>query len=72
MVYADGDNKLGGIVHTIKNTTASVFASKENELGVNTDKTNYAVKSRDKHAGQNRNMKLGNKSLESLEQFRYL
>jgi len=26
---------------------------------------------RDKHAGQNRNMKLGNKTFESLKQFRY-
>jgi len=28
--------------------------------------------SRDKHAGQNRNLKLGNKTVESLEQPRYL
>jgi hypothetical protein len=28
--------------------------------------------SRGKHAGQNRNMKLGSKSFEGLEQFRYL
>jgi hypothetical protein len=28
--------------------------------------------SRDKHAGQNCNMKVGNTSFESLEQFRYL
>jgi hypothetical protein len=39
LVYADDVYKLGGSVHTIKENTASVIASKETGLEVNADKT---------------------------------
>ena len=51
LVYADDVNILGGSVHTVeKNTEVLVFASKENGLDVNADKTKYMVRSRDQNA----------------------
>jgi len=52
LVYADDVNILGGSVHTVKkNTESLVVANKENGLGVNADKTQYMVMSRDQNAG---------------------
>jgi hypothetical protein len=54
LVYADGVNKLGWSIHTIrKNTDALLIASKEIGLEVNAEKTKYMVMSRDQNAGQN-------------------
>jgi hypothetical protein len=44
--------------------------SKEIGLEVNAKKTKYMVMSHDQHAGQNHNVKTGNKSFERVEQFR--
>jgi hypothetical protein len=64
---------MGGSINTIKkNTEALVIASKEIGLEVSTEKTKYMVTSRDQNAGQNSNINLGNESLESVEQFKYL
>jgi hypothetical protein len=64
---------MGGSVHTTKiNTEALVATSKKNWSEVNTQLTKYMVMSRDQHAGQNQNIKIGNKSLERVKQFRYL
>jgi hypothetical protein len=51
-----------------KNTEALLIASKE----VNSEKTKYMVMSLDQNAGQNGNMQIGNKSFETVEQFKYL
>jgi hypothetical protein len=52
LVYADGANKLGGSVHTIKKNAEAVAVSiKETGLEVNVDKTMYMVMSRDQYAG---------------------
>jgi hypothetical protein len=51
LVNADYVNILGGCVHTIKNTDASVVASEKTGLAVNADKTKYMVMSRDQNAG---------------------
>jgi hypothetical protein len=60
-------------MHTIKkNTEALVVASKETGLEVNAEKTKYMVMSPDENGGQNHNIKIENKSLESVEQFKYL
>jgi hypothetical protein len=73
LVYADDVNIEGGSVHAIKkNTEALVVATKEIGLEVNAEKTKYIVMSRDQHAGQNHNIKIGNKSFERVEEFRYL
>jgi hypothetical protein len=64
---------LGESIHAIrKNTEALVIASKEIGLEANTEKTKYMVMSRDQNAGQNGNIQMGNKSFETVEQFKYL
>jgi hypothetical protein len=53
-------------------TEALVIASKEIGLEVNAEKTKYMVMSRDQNVGQNVNVQRGNKSFETVEQFKYL
>jgi hypothetical protein len=73
LVYANDVNILGGGVHTIKkNTEALIFARKEIGVELNAEKTKYIVMSRNQNAGQNHNIQLDNKSLERVEQFKYL
>ena len=72
-VYADDINMLGGSVHTIKeNAEALIVASKETGVEVNADKTKYIIMSRDQNAEQRHNMKTDNRTLESVEEFKYL
>ena len=49
-----------------------LIASKETGLEVNAEKTKYMVMSRDQNAGQNGYIQIGNKSFETVEQFKYL
>jgi hypothetical protein len=64
---------LGGSIHTIrKNTEALLIASKEIGLEVNAEKTKYMVMSLDQNSGQNGYIQIGNKSFETVEQFKYL
>ena len=64
---------LGGSAHTVnKNTEESALASEEIGIEVSTEKTKYMIMSRDQHAGQNCSLKIGNKSFDRLEHFRYL
>jgi hypothetical protein len=64
---------LGGSIHTIrKNTEVLLVASKEIGLEVNAEKTKYMVMSRDQNAGQNGCIQTGNKSFETVKQFKYL
>jgi len=52
LVYADV-NIVGGSIHTVKKINeALVVASKQNDLEVNADKTNYTVMSQDQNAGR--------------------
>jgi hypothetical protein len=63
---------LDGSVHAIKeNTEALVVDSKEIGLEVNAEKTKYMVMSRNQNVGQNHNIKIDNKSFESVEEFKY-
>jgi len=55
-----------------ENTRAIVIASKEIGLEVNADITKYMITSPDQNAGQDHNIKIGNKSFERVEKFRYL
>jgi hypothetical protein len=41
-------------------------------LEVNAEKTKYMVMSRDQNAGENGNIRIGNKLFETVEQFKYL
>jgi hypothetical protein len=64
---------LGGSIHTIrKNTEALLIASKDIGLEINAEKSKYMVMSPDQNAGQNGNIQTGNKSFETVEQFKYL
>jgi len=71
LAYADDVNMLGGSIHTIKGSAgALIVASKENRLEVNADKTKYRVMSQDQNAGRSHNMKIYNRSLEIVEEFK--
>jgi hypothetical protein len=66
-------NLLGDNTDTInKNTQTLIDASKEVGLQVNVEKTKYMLVSWDQNAGQNREIKIGNRSFENVSQFKYL
>ena len=72
LVYADDVNILDGSIHTVKeNTEASVVASKETGLEINSDKTKYIaclkIRMQDSHS-----IKTDNSSFERLEDIKYL
>jgi hypothetical protein len=72
-MHADDINILGGSIHTIKkNAEALVVATKEIGLEVNADKTKYMIMSRDRNAGRSHCMRIGNSSIERVEEFKYL
>jgi hypothetical protein len=73
LAYADDVNLLGDDIDTIyKNTETLIDASKKVGLEVNVEKTKYMLASRDQNAGQNRDIKIGNRSFENVSQFKYL
>jgi hypothetical protein len=57
---------------TKKNTQTLIDASKEVGLDVNTEKTKYMLPSRHQNAGQNHDIKIGNRCFENVSQFKYL
>jgi ribosomal protein S2 len=57
---------------SLQRTQTLIDASKEVGLEVNTEKTKYMLLSRYQHAGQNQDIKIGNRSFENVAQFRYL
>jgi hypothetical protein len=66
-------NLLGGNIHTIKkNTETSIDASKEVRLEVCKEKTRYMLLSHHQNARQNHVMKMDNRSIRNVAQFRYL
>jgi hypothetical protein len=66
-------NLLGNNIDTInKNTQTLIDASREVGLEVNVEQTKYMLVSRDQNAGQNREIKIGNRSFENVPQFMYL
>jgi hypothetical protein len=71
--YADDVNILGGSVHTVReNAEALEVATKEIGLKVNTDKTKYMVMSRDRNEGRGHGVKIYNRSIERVEELKYL
>jgi hypothetical protein len=70
LVYADDVNLLGDNIDTIKrNTQTLIDASKEIGLELNTEKTKYMLLSHHQNAGQNHDIRIGNRCFENVEQF---
>jgi hypothetical protein len=66
-------NLLGDNIDTInKNTETLIDANKEVCLEVNVEKAKYVLVSHDQNAGQNWEIKIGNRSFENVSQFKYL
>jgi hypothetical protein len=69
LVYADDVNILGDNINTMKkNTKTLIDAIKEVGLEVNTEKTKYMLLSRHQNVGQNHDIKIANRSLETVAQ----
>jgi hypothetical protein len=67
LAYADDVNLLGDKIDTInKNTQTLIDASKEVGLDVNVEETKYMLVSRDQNAGQNREIKVENRSFKNV------
>jgi hypothetical protein len=72
LAYADDVNLLGDNIDTTnKNKETLIDASMEVGLEVNIEKTKYMLVSRDQNAGQNQDIKTGNRSFENVSQFKY-
>jgi hypothetical protein len=66
-------NLLGDNIDTVKkNTETLIDASKEVGLEINVEKIKYMFLSRHQNVGQNRDVKIANKSFENVAQFKYL
>jgi hypothetical protein len=66
-------NLLADNIDTIKkNTETLIDASKEVDLEINVEKTKYMLLSHHQTAVQNRDIKIGNRSLENVAQFKYV
>jgi hypothetical protein len=73
LAYADDVKLLGDNIDTIKkNTETLIDANKEVGLEINVNETKYMLLSRHWNAGQNRHLKIGNRSLENVVHFRCL
>jgi hypothetical protein len=67
LVSADDVNLLGGNVNTIeKKTVTLIDAGKEVGLEANTEETKYMLLSRHQNAGQNHDIKTGNRCFENV------
>jgi hypothetical protein len=66
LVYADDVNLLGDSTETL------IDVSKDFGIEVNTEKIKYMLLSHHQNAGQNHNIKTGNRYFEKAAQFRYL
>jgi hypothetical protein len=72
LVYGADVNLLGDNIDTIeKNIAILSDASNEAGLEVNAEKTKHMLLSRHQNAGQNHDIKIGNRSSENVAQFRY-
>jgi hypothetical protein len=71
LAYAYDVNLLGDNIDAInKNKETFTGASKEVGLEVNVEKTKYVLVFRDQNADQNQDVKIGNRSLENVSQFK--
>jgi hypothetical protein len=73
LAYADDVNLLGDNIDTIKkNMETSIDASKEVGLEINAEKTTDMLLSCHQNVGQNRDIKIANRSFENVPRFKYL
>jgi hypothetical protein len=73
LAYTDDINLLGDNIDTIKkNTETLIDANKEVGLEINVEQTKYMLLSRRQNVGQNRDIKIANRSFENVSQFKYL
>jgi hypothetical protein len=72
LVYADGVNLLGdNIDSTEKNTETLHDTRKEVGLEVHAEKTKYMLLSHRQTAGENHDIRISNRSVENVTQFKY-
>jgi hypothetical protein len=73
LAYADNVNLLGDNIDTVKkNTETLIDASKAVGLEIKIEKTKYMLLFRHQNVGQNRDIKIANRSFENMSQFKYL
>jgi hypothetical protein len=73
LAYADDVNLLGDNIDTVKKYTEILIdASKEIGLEINVEKTKYMLLSHHQNVGQNRDIKIANRSFENVSEFKYL
>jgi hypothetical protein len=71
VAYADDVNLLGDNIDTIKkNTETLINAVKEVGLEINVEKTKYMLQFHHQNAGQNRDIKIANRSFENVSQLK--
>jgi hypothetical protein len=67
LAYADDANLLGDNINILKKYTETLIdASKEDGPEINVEKTKYTLLSRHQKAGQNREIKIANRSFENV------
>jgi hypothetical protein len=73
LAYADDVNLLGDNINTVKkNTETLIDARKEVGLEINVENTKCMLLSHHQNVGRNHDIKIGNRSFESVSQFKYL
>jgi hypothetical protein len=73
LAYADDVNLPGDNIDTIKKNTGTLTdASKEVGLEISIEKTKYMLLSYHQNAGQNQDIKRGNRSFEIVSQLKHL
>jgi hypothetical protein len=73
LVYAGGVNLLDDNIDTTKkNTQTLIDATKKVGIEVNIEKTKYMLLSRHQNTGQIHDIRIGNRCVENMAQFRYL
>jgi hypothetical protein len=71
LAYADDVNLQGDNIDTIKkNTETLIDASKEVGLEINVEKAKYLLLSRHQNVGQNRDIRIANRSFDSVSQIK--